>query len=60
MITLIRWFMAKQKKVKWELAFWQLFDKQATELLKNPEDVEKKILSALAEIIHDEKMKEDK
>jgi hypothetical protein len=52
--------MAKQKKVKWELAFWQLFDKQATELLKNPEDVEKKILSALAEIIHDEKMKEDK
>ena len=54
MITLFRWILLKQKKIKWELALWQLIDKQASELLKNPEEIEKKIVSALAEIIHNE------
>ena len=51
MITLFRWILLKQKKIKWELALWQLIDKQASELLKNPEEIEKKFVSALAEII---------
>ena len=59
MITLFRWILLKQKKIKWELAFWQLIDKQASELLKNPEEIEKKIVSALAEIIHNENPKKD-
>ena len=54
MITLIRWFILQQKKIKWELALWQFIDKQAKELLKNPEEIEKKFVSALAEIIHNE------
>ena len=54
MITLFRWILLKQKKIKWELALWQLIDKQASELLKNPEEIEKKFVSALAEIIHNE------
>ena len=58
MITLFRWILLKQKKIKWELALWQLIDKQASELLKNPEEIEKKIVSALAEIIHNEEKKE--
>ena len=59
MITLFRWILLKQKKIKWELALWQFIDKQATELLKNPEEIEKKFVSALAEIIHSEDPKKD-
>ena len=60
MITLFRWILLKQKKIKWELALWQLIDKQASELLKNPEEIEKKFVSVLAEIIHNENNKETK
>ena len=59
MITLFRWIILQQKKIKWELALWQLIDKQAKELLKNPEEIEKKLVSALAEIIHNENPKKD-
>ena len=59
MITLFRWILLKQKKIKWELALWQFIDKQATELLKNPEEIEKKFVSALADIIHNENPKKD-
>ena len=59
MITLFRWILLKQKKIKWELALWQFIDQQATELLKNPEEIEKKFVSALAEIIHNENPKKD-
>lgn len=58
MITLIRWYILKAKKIKWELAVWQFIDKQAKELLKNPEEIEKKFVSALAEIIHAENQKD--
>ena len=58
MITLFRWILLKQKKIKWELALWQLIDKQASELLKNPEEIQKKIVSALAETIHNEEKKD--
>lgn len=54
MITLFRWLLLQQKRIKWELALWQFIDQQATELLKNPEEIEKKFISALAEIIHNE------
>ena len=59
MITLFRWILLKQKKIKWELALWQFIDQQAKELLKNPEDIEKKFVSALADIIHNENPKKD-
>ena len=58
MITLFRWVILQQKKIKWELALWQFIDKQASELLKNPEEFEKKFVSALAEIIHNEGKKD--
>ncbi|MCM1325113.1 MAG: hypothetical protein NC094_10290 [Bacteroidales bacterium] len=48
MITLLRWVLLKQKEIKWKLAFWQFVDKQITELIKNPEDFEKKVMEALA------------
>ena len=60
MITLFRWILLKQKKIKWELVLWQLIDKQASELLKNPEEIEKKFVSALAEIIHNEQSENNK
>ena len=59
MITLFRWILLKQKKIKWELALWQFIDQQAKELLKNPEEIEKKFVSTLAEIIHNENPKKD-
>ena len=59
MITLFRWIILQQKKIKWELALWQFVDQQAKELLKNLEEIEKKFVSALAEIIHNENPKKD-
>ena len=58
MITLFRWYLYKTKEIKWKLAFWQFIDQQATELLKNPEEIENKFISALAEIIHNENQKD--
>ena len=59
MITLYRVLKLWQLRIKWELALWQFIDKQASELLKNPEEIEKKFVSALAEIIHNESPKKD-
>lgn len=52
MITLIRWLILQTKKVKWELALWQFLDKELTTIMKNPEEIEKKLMPYLAEIIH--------
>ena len=60
MITLFRTIRLWQLKTKYRLALWQFIDKQATELLKNPEETEKEIVSALAEIIHNEQSADNK
>ena len=57
MITLIRAIRLWQLRTKYRLALWQFVDQQAKELLKNPEEIEKKFVSALAEIIHNENPK---
>ena len=59
MITLIRTIRLWQLRTKWRLALWQFIDQQAKELLKNPEEIEKKLVSALADIIHNENPKKD-
>lgn len=51
MITIIRMIRLWQLKTKWHLALYQFVDKQATELMKNPEQIEKKIMPYLAEAI---------
>ena len=58
MITLFRMIRLWQLRTKWRLAMYQFVDKQANELLKNPEEIEKKFISALAEIIHNENQKD--
>ena len=58
MITLFRMIRLWQLRTKWRLALWQFIDQQAKELLKNPEGIEKKFVSALAEIIHNEEKKD--
>lgn len=58
MITLLRWYLYKAKEIKWKCALWQYVDKQLTTLVKNPEEIEKKILPFLVQIIHDESIKE--
>ena len=64
MITLIRLAILKKKKTKWELALWQFLDKELSAIAKNPEEIEKKNLPYIAQIIHSstetEKMKNDK
>ena len=52
MITLFRMMVLKYKKVKWELALWQFLDKELTTIAKNPEEIEKKIMPFLAELVH--------
>ena len=54
MITLFRAIRLWQIRTKYRLALWQFVDQQAKELLKNPEEIEKKFVSALAEIIHND------
>ena len=58
MITLFRSIRLWQLRTKWRLALWQFVDQQAKELLKNSEEIEKKFVSALAEIIHNEEKKD--
>ena len=52
MVTLFRWLVLQTKKVKWELALWQFLDKELTTIAKNPEEIEKKIMPFLAELVH--------
>ena len=59
MITLFRTIRLWQVRTKYRLSIYQFIDKQAKELLKNPEEIEKKFISALAEIIHNENPKKD-
>ena len=59
MITLFRSIRLWQLRTKWRLALWQFVDQQAKELLKNPEEIEKKFVSALAAIIHNKNSKTD-
>ncbi|MBD5551978.1 MAG: hypothetical protein HDQ96_12535 [Lachnospiraceae bacterium] len=54
MITLFRMLRLLQLKTKWKLAFWQFIDRQAMELIKNPEELEKKFISEIAKIIHED------
>ena len=58
MITLFRAIRLWQLRTKSRLALWQFIDEQAKELLKNTEEIEKKFISELAEIIHNEGKKE--
>ena len=58
MITLFRAIRLWQLRTKYRLALWQFVDQQAKELLKNSEEIEKKFVSALAEIIHNEEKKD--
>ena len=59
MITLFRAIRLWQIRTKYRLALWQFVDQQSKELLNNPEEIEKKFVSALAEIIHNENPKKD-
>ena len=52
MITLFRYWLYKSKEIKWKCALWMELDKQLTKLAKNPEEIEKKIIPYLAELIH--------
>lgn len=54
MITLFRWVLYKTKEVKWKLVFWQFADKELTELIKTPEDLEKKFIAEIAKLIHED------
>lgn len=53
MITLYRIWKLHQLRTKWKLAIWQFMDKQAMELIKNPEELEKKFMDSLAKLIHE-------
>ena len=53
MITIFRLIRCWQIKIKWKFTLMHLFDKQATELLKNPEEIEKKFIAEIAKLIHE-------
>lgn len=51
MITLIRLMVKNYLKAKWECAFWMAFNSKANELIKNPEEIEKKLLPYIVDAI---------
>lgn len=53
MITLFRMFRCWQLRAKWRLALWQFIDKQAMELINDPENLEKRLLDSFAKMIHE-------
>lgn len=55
MITLIRLYMIKSKEIKYKLALWQFVDKFFTEISKNSEEIEQKIVNSIIKIIIGEK-----
>lgn len=54
MITLIRWYMMKAKEIKMKLAFWTIVDQLVTEIAKNGDGIEKKLMDSLVKLIHEE------
>ena len=52
MITLFRAIRAYQLKLKYQLAILQFVDKYVSQLIKNPEEIEKKFVSAFAELLN--------
>lgn len=53
MITLLRAIRLWQLKIKWQLALLQLIDKQAMELIKNPEEFELKLADFMSKLTHE-------
>lgn len=51
MITLIRYYIMKSKEMKYRLMLWQFIDKLFDELVKHPEEIEKKIISYIADAV---------
>jgi len=51
MITIIRWYMIKSKEIKYKLALWQFVDRLITELSKNPDRIEEKMIDSIVKII---------
>lgn len=54
MITLFKTIRLWQLKTKWKLALMQLFDKHAGEIIKNPDEIGTRLISALTGLIHSE------
>lgn len=54
MITLFRWIFYKMKEIKYKFIFWQFVDKELTELVKKPEELEKKFIAEIAKLIHED------
>ncbi len=54
MITLFRTIRLWQLKTKWELALMKLLDKYAGDIIKNPDEIEQKLISALSELMRNE------
>ena len=51
MITLIRYIRLKQLEIKWKFAIMHEFDKQAKDLVKNPEKIEQKLMPYIVDAI---------
>lgn len=52
MITIYRKIKLWALKTKWELVLWKFLDKQIMELIEDPEELTKKFMPYLSELIH--------
>ncbi len=51
MITLFRLYRIKAKQIKYRLIFWKLIDQVFAEIVKNPEEFEKKLTDSVVRLI---------
>ena len=58
MITFIRWYLLKAKEIKLKLVFWSFIDQIVNEIVKNGDGVEKKLISEISKLIHEENKNE--
>ena len=60
MITIIRYIILCQKRVKLKLALYSFLEQALKEVIENKDDLQRKFIRALAEIIHADNQTLDK
>jgi len=60
LVTLIRYILLCQKRVKLKLAFCSFLEQELKEVIENKDDLQKKLIHEIAEIIHIENQNNNK
>ena len=60
MITLIRYIMLCQKRVKFKLALYNFLEQELKEVIENKDDLQRKLIHELVDVIHTDNQNNNK